>query len=455
MKDRPRPASRKDQFLNNPTRSLWTLAIPMMGGMSIHMIYNITDMLFIGRVSPDALAAVAFNMPLFFFAMGLTQGIGSGVTAVIARFIGSNDKSSADNTALHGILIGLVLSIILAGSAGLFGELILSAIGTPPDLFELAWSYLRIIAIGMPFIILSGTFRSIMAGEGDMKMPMMVGGAGTILNIFLDPLFIFGFNQGLSGAAMATVISQFLVVLTMIYIIIIRKKSYLSFKPTEFSPSNNILRGIFDIGLPASASMLIMSFGGTVFNRILIYFSSSAVAAYQIAGRIEMLIFLPIMSIATGLVTLVSMFFGAGDLEKVKFIIKYSITRAVIITVFGSVVIFLFSPVIISSFTPDPLIRSIAVTYLRIITFIYPLIAIGISCGRAMQGLGKGTPMLITTSIRILLVSAPLASLFVFVFDKSIEWVWYAIMISVLVSVTVSIVWLRSELRKATKKLSS
>jgi len=149
------------------------------------------------------------------------------------------------------------------------------------------------------------------------------------------------------------------------------------------------------------------------------------------------------------------MFFGAGDLEKVKFIIKYSITRAVIITVFGSVVIFLFSPVIISSFTPDPLIRSIAVTYLRIITFIYPLIAIGISCGRAMQGLGKGTPMLITTSIRILLVSAPLASLFVFIFEKSIEWVWYAIMISVLVSVTVSIVWLRSELRKATKKLSS
>ncbi len=455
MNDRLASGSRKEQFLKNPSKALWSLAIPVMGGMSIHMIYNITDMIFIGRVSPDALAAVAFNMPLFFFAMGLTMGIGSGVTAVIARYIGAEDKANADNTALHGILMGLIMGIVLGGAAGLWGDIILSVIGTPDSLYDLAWSYLKIISMGLPFIILSGTFRSIMAGEGDMKMPMIVGGAGTALNIVLDPLFIFGFNQGLRGAALATVISQLLVLLTMLYIIFIRKRSYISFRLQDFRPSRTILSAVLAIGVPASASMLIMSFGGTVFNRILIHFSSAAVAAYQIAGRVEMLIFLPIMSIATSLVTLVGMFVGAKNILKVKYIIRYGISRAVGITLIGSAAVFIFSPPIIASFTPDPAIRSIAITYLRIITFVYPLIAIGITCGRSLQGFGRGAPMLVTTAIRILLLSAPLASLFVFILDKGIEWVWYAIVISVLVSVTVSLTWLRVEFRRVAERIAA
>ncbi len=441
--------------MENPSRALWTLAIPILGGMSIHMIYNITDMIFIGRVSPDALAAVAFNMPLFFFVMGLTQGIGSGITAVIARFIGADDKINADNTALHGVVMGLVMSVVLGGAAGLWGNHILSIIGTPPELYDLAWSYLKVISIGLPFIILSGTIRAIMAGEGDMKMPMYVGAAGTILNIILDPVFIFGLNQGLRGAAIATVISQLLVLLVMLYIILIKKRSFITFNPRDFIPSKPILKDVLAIGIPASASMLIMSFGGSVFNRILVYFSSSAVAAYQVAGRLEMLIFLPIMAIATGLVTLVGMFYGAGDIGKVRYIIKYGISRAVGITIIGAALIYISAPLVITGFTPDPDIRSIAITYLRIIVFIYPLIAIGITCGRALQGLGKGTPMLIITSIRILLVSAPLASIFVFIMDKPIEWVWYSFVISVMVSVSVSLTWLRIEFRKAAQKIKT
>lgn len=445
--------SRKDQFLANPRQALWSLALPVMGGMSIHMIYNITDMLFIGRVSPNALAAVAFNMPLFFFVMGLTHGIGSGLTAVIARFIGEADKRQADNTALHGVVIGLFLSVVMGGAAGLWGKSLLSLIGTPDELYQLAWSYLKVISIGLPFIILSGTFRAIMAGEGDTKMPMLVGAAGTILNILLDPLFIFAFNQGLAGAAQATVISQVLVLATMLYIILVKKRSYLEFTPRHFQPDRVILSNILTIGLPASASMIIMSFGGSVFNRILIHFSSSAVAAYSIAHRLEMFVFLPIISIATGLVTLVGLFLGARELVKIKEIIFYSITRAVAITIIVSILIYAFAPLVMVAFTGDLQIRTFAVQYLRIITFIYPLIAVGITCGRALQGLGRGLPMLIVTAIRILLVSAPLASFFVFVLDKDIQWVWYAIGMSVIVSMTVSLTWLRHEYRRVAQRL--
>ncbi|MFH1851348.1 MAG: MATE family efflux transporter, partial [Candidatus Neomarinimicrobiota bacterium] len=242
--------SRKDRFMIDPAGALWSLAIPVMGGMSIHMIYNITDMLFIGRVSPDALAAVAFNMPLFFFVMGLTQGIGSGLTAVIARFIGAGDKSGADNTALHGVVIGLILSVFLGGAAILWGNIILSAIGTPAALFDLAWSYLHVISLGLPFIILSGTFRSILAGEGDTKMPMLVGATGTVLNIILDPLFIFVLDLGLRGAAIATVISQLLVLAVMLYIILVKKRSFITFRRSDFQLSKPILRDVFAIGIP-------------------------------------------------------------------------------------------------------------------------------------------------------------------------------------------------------------
>ncbi len=452
MKAIPKNNSRKDYFINNPTRALWTLAVPVMAGMSIQMIYNITDMLFIGRVSPDALAAVAFNMPLFFFVMGLTQGVGSGLTVVIARFIGGSEKVKADNTALHGIVMGLLMSVILGGFAGIWGNIVLGAIGTPPELFELAWSYLKVISIGLPFLILSGIFRALMAGEGDTKMPMLVGAGGTVINIILDPVFIFGLDMGLQGAAIATVIAQMIVLVVMVYIIIIRKRSFLSFRMADFSPSRTILRDVLKIGIPASASMMIMSFGGSVFNRILIHYSSAAVAAYQVAGRLEMLVFLPIISIATGLVTLVGMFTGARDIGRVKSIIKYAISCSVGITFTLSTLIYITAPVIISAFTPDPAIRAVAISYLRVMVFIYPLIAIGISSGRSLQGLGWGLPMLITTAIRVLLVSAPLASIFVFILDRDIEWVWYSSVMAVMVSVSISLAWLSYGIRRAARE---
>ena len=105
--------SRLNQFQSNPSRALWTLAIPMMAGMGIQTFYNIVDMIFIGRLGGDAIAGIAFNMPLFFLALGLTMGLGTGVTASIARFIGKNDKAGADNSAEHAIIIAFLISLIL------------------------------------------------------------------------------------------------------------------------------------------------------------------------------------------------------------------------------------------------------------------------------------------------------------------------------------------------------
>ncbi|MCS5623068.1 MAG: MATE family efflux transporter, partial [Candidatus Marinimicrobia bacterium] len=307
--------SRLKTFLDNPSKALWSLAIPIMFGMGIQTLYNLVDMIFIGRLGGQSIAGIAFNMPLFFLVLGLTMGLGTGVTASIARFIGQNNKKEADNSAEHAIFMAVVISLFLSSLGLLFGERILSLFGAEGEILSIGWEYLHVMCFGMPFMIFSGFFRSILAGEGDMKLPMMVAGLGTVLNIILDPIFIFdlenygglGFGLGVAGAAMATVISQVIVFCVFIYMLFVKKHSYITFRLKDFSFSSDIIWDIVKVGLPASLSMVVMSIGQGVFNKILIHFSADTVAAYQVAGRLDMLVFLPIFSIAASLTTLVGM----------------------------------------------------------------------------------------------------------------------------------------------------
>jgi len=443
--------SRIDGFLNNPSKALWTLAIPIMAGMGIHTLYTIVDMIFIGRLGGNAIAAVAFNMPLFFLVLGLSFGVGSGVTASIARFIGAKDKVSADNTAEHAVALGLIISIILTTLGLIYGEDLLRRLGATKSVLPVSWSYLKISLIGLPFMVFSTFFRSILSGEGDMKLPMAVAGLGTIINIILDPIFIFTLEFGVGGAAMASAISQLIVFLIFVYMLFIKEHAYIKFRMGDFSPSMFIVKDIIRVGFPASMSMIIMAFGQLVFNRILVRFSTDAVAAYQVGGRMDMVIFLPIMAIASALTTIVGMFYGAKEFEKIKFIAKYGIICAIMVTSILSILLYIFAPFVVKSFTQEVDIQSIAVTYIRTICLIYPLIAFGMSVGRILQGLGKGLPMLVITSIRILGVSVPLALFFTMVLNKSIEWVWYAMIISTIVSILISLIWLKTTFKNLIK----
>ncbi len=448
MKSNKSKGSRLKTFSKKPKKALWTLAIPILAGMSIQTIYTTVDMIYIGRLGGEAIAAVAFNMPLLFFVLGLSMGLGSGVTASIARFIGASDKINADNSAEHALLMASIISVIMVMFGLLYGKQMLIILGTTPELINIAWSYLRIITVGLFFMVFSGFFRSILAGEGDMKTPMIISATGTILNIILDPIFIFVLGFGVPGAAIATVISQAIVFSIFIYLFLIKEHTYVTFRMRDFSFSKYIIYDIIKVGVPASMAMIIMSLGQAVFNKILVSYSAYSVAAFQIGGRIDVVLFLPIMAIATALTTLVGMFYGAKDFENVKFIIKYGMLRSVFITTIGSIIIFILAPLIVKGFSNEPEIQQTAVTYLRLIVFIYPLISIAMTSGRVMQGLGLGVPMLVTTIIRVLGVSVPLALIFNYVLHKPIEWMWYAMMIATVIAVTTAGLWLRFALKR-------
>ena len=427
---------------------MWSLAIPIIAGMGIQTLYSLVDMFFIGKLGGDAIAAVAFNMPIFFFVMGLSFGLGSGVTASIARFIGSNDKVNADNSAEHSIVIALLISGVLTTVGLVYGEEVLTFMGCTPSVLPEAWKYLKVSCYGLSFGVLSAFFRSILAGEGDMKLPMILAALGTVFNIILDPIFIFTLNFGVVGAAWATTISQFIVFIIFTYVLFVKEHSYVRFKMKDFSPSKFIIADIIKVGIPASMSFIVMALGQLVFNRILVNYSTDAVAAYQVGGRIDMIVFLPIMGIASALTTMVGMFYGANEYDKIKFITKYGISRAIMITSIGSILLYAFAPNVVSFFTKELFIQSIAIGYLRNIAIIFPFIAIGLSIGRILQGIGLGMPSLIITIIRVIGVAGPLAYYFTNILNKPIEWIWYAMVISGLMATIISIVWLVVAFRK-------
>ena len=436
--------SRKNEFIENPQKSMWKLAIPMMFGMSVQAIYMLVDTAFIGKwVGPTGLAAMGYIFPFMFFLMGITFGLGSGATSVIAKYIGGDRKDDANNAAEHTIMLGIFIYGIMLFILFFAGDGLIKLQGADEAATQAAMDYFSIMILGSIFMILGVFFRSILSGEGDNTFPMKVLGVGTILNIILDYPFIKYY--GIEGAAIATVISQGLVFGIFVYYLIFKHHSYITIKLQNFKFNANILSDISKIGMPASLSMIIMSSGILIYNVILD--SNDAVAAYQTAGRVEHLFFLPIISIATALVTLVGMFSGANRIDLIKEIVSYGLTRSVAISILFSIFFSIFNRQIISVFTDEPNIITHAVEYFSVLIFAYPFITIGMTCSRIMQGLGYGTPTLILTILRVVVINSVFAWFFVIIQGKPVIFAWYSLLISSSITSVVSILWMRSKIK--------
>ena len=436
--------SKKEEFINHPNASMWKLSLPMMLGMSVNAIYMMVDMFFIAKYEPEfGVASLGYVTPFLFMLMGITFGIGSGVTSVIARFIGQEDKKSADSTAEHAIIFGVLLSIFLCLLSLIFGQNLLNIQGLDnPKILQFSLDYFNIMFTGSIFMILGVFFRSILSGEGDNIFPVKILGIGTIINIILDPILIELYS--VKGAALATVFSQSIVCIIFIYYLVFKHNAYIKFNFKKFSYNSKIINDILKIGFPASLSMIIMSIGIFIFNLILTIGSGNeiAVAAYQIGGRIEHLFFIPIISIATSLVTLVSMYYGARRFDLILHIVKYGLSRAVFIAIGFSFFFYFFIDKIIHLFSKSQLEIDYTLSYFMVLIIAYPFITIGMTCSRIMQGLGHGTPMLILTILRVIIINCSFASYFVIYLNKPIIFAWYSILISCIITSIISISWM-------------
>ncbi|MEE2657633.1 MAG: MATE family efflux transporter [Candidatus Latescibacterota bacterium] len=438
--------SRVAEFIADPRAAVWKLAVPVMVGMAVYTVYQITDMIFVGQLGSDALAALTFNIPMGFFAVGIIFGLGTGVTAVIARFIGAGDKDSADNAAEHSILIGLVVSAVIVAFALTFKYEIFDLAGASGTVLDMAIGYFEIIVVSYVFNTLSVTFRSILTGEGDTRTPMLLSGMGTVLNIFLDPLFMFWAGMGMRGAAMATLVSYAVVVVAFVIYMFVRKGSYVEFRFLRFRMSGRIAGDILRIGLPSSASIVIMSLSGMFFNRIVSAFGPDAIAGFGVGGRMDGIYFLPTFALASSQVTLAGMFLGAGRIDLIRDSVKYTIARGQIMAFGFAAVFWTLSPLFSQAFSDNAQIQAVAVQYIRVISLGFPMITMGVICGRVFQGMGSGMPSLLLTTIRIILISVPFAWVSTRIFELGLMWVWIGPVVGASVSCIVAAVWLHLRL---------
>lgn len=492
--------SKLDSFIKNPKKALWKMTAPFFLGLSVQSVYMLMDTMFVGKflvrdgasectiqsLSQAALDAMGAVFPLMFVIMGLTFGLGSGVTTLIAQYIGKQDKKSADSVATHTVLIGLILPIIITGIVLILGDFImdLELRNASDATKEYAKQYFQIMAFGSIFMILAIFFRSILSGEGETVLPMKVLGFGTILNIILDPIFIIVFKLEVAGAAYATVISNGVVAISFMYLLIIKKKSYttISFRKNIFKFDYKIVRSLFKLGIPASLSFAIMSFGMFAQNSILSYSdqnsnsnnnpsfryevankfntnteidnpcgedavvykesSGGVIGGYQTAARIENLFMNLVIALSSSIVTIVGMFYGAKRIDLIRPIINYALKWSIILSMAATIIFFSLSEIMLNLFTNDHKTIEEGINFFNICAFSLPFVAIGMLTCRAMQGMDKPTPFLFITVLRVILIALPMAWIGVKYFDYGVNWVWWSVLASSIITTLFSLIWM-------------
>lgn len=436
--------NRVDEFIKNPKKALFKLAMPIIIAMIVQAMYNIVDTAFVGRLGAEAIAALTFSFPLFFILIALNSGIGIGMGSRISRFLGEKNKKAAENTAIHGILISLGSALVIF-VLGIFTlKPLFTLFGATESVVGLAISYMSIILFGIFFMFPAFVLSSVFSAQGDTKTPMKVQITALILNIVLDPIFIYVLGYGVRGAAIATLISFFTVLLLFIYYI--KKKSYLCISLKYFKFSSSIIKQILSVGAPASLMMLLMSIYIMFINRFMAHFGTNYVASFGIASRLESVAVMPIVAFSIAMLTLVGMFYGAKRHDLVKEIAWYGIRIAVAFTSAMGLIFFIAPSLFLKIFTNDILLINLGSAYLRIAVFTFPLMAVGMLTARILQGMGFGLPGFIINLVRIIVVAIPLAYLFVFILGYGYLSIAVAMVIGGIVSNIVALSWLRIRL---------
>lgn len=437
---------RLNKFIRNPKKALFTLALPTVIAMVVQTMYNVVDTAFVGRIGVDAIAALTFALPIFFILIAINNGISVGMSAKIAQFFGAKNKTAAENVALHGLLISLVVALFVF-IAGLFLiKPLFILTGASGNVLDLALSYMYIVLASTFFMYPAFAFHGIFTSQGDTKTPMILQITALSLNIVLDYIFIFIFNLGVPGAAYATALSfVFNFTLGFYYI---RKKSLLHIHLKNFHFSPWIIKKIFFIGAPASLLMLLISIYVMAMNRIMISFSSTYVAVMGVAFRLENVVIMPVIGLSIALLTLVGMFYGARRYDLVRKIIFYSLKIGLVFTFVGCLVFFILPYPFLRIFTPDQTLLALSINFLRIDIWVIPLLATVTLINRSMQGLGTGLPGLVSNIVRVIVVAIPLSYLLVFVAGWNYLAVAVADVIGGLIAAAVALIWIIIKLKK-------
>jgi len=448
-------------LLGDPKKAIIKLAIPMIIAMSITTVYNLADAIWVSGLGSDALAAVGFVFRFFFMTLAIANGLGIGGGAAISRRIGANDKEGADNVAVHTLVIMLIISILFTILFFVFAPDIFSVIGAGKTL-AMATVYARIMAIGTIAIFFSFIANAILRAEGDVNRAMHAMALGAVLNIVLDPIFIYTFDLGVAGAAWATLLSMSVSSLLLFYWLFLKKNTYISLHFRGFHFNKSAIKDIFKVGFPASVMQLSMSITMLIMNIIIIKIGiingaenpQDGVAVFTVGWRVATLATMPIIGIATAVVSVTGAAYGAQDYKKLNISYMHAIKIGIIIEAVIALSIFFFAPTITVLFTLAETSAHLApniIIFLRIACIFFPGIAFGMLSSSMFQGTGHGMNALIVTIFRTIILTIPFAWFFSITLDMGLPGAWWGLVAANSIGSAAAFIWAKIYIKKLQK----
>ena len=431
------------------------MAFPIMLSMLVQALYNIVDSIYVARVSEDCLSALSLAFPAQNIMIGLGTGTGVGVTTLVSRALGRRDAKNASRVAGNGIFLSICCWAVMA-LFGIFGaKAFISSQTSLPQISQHADRYLQIVTIGSLFLYLEICVERLLQSTGLTRLSMWTQMVGAITNIILDPFFIFGWcglpAMGTAGAAIATVIGQALAA-ALGFFLHFRRNVELPVAFSDLRPEPRIIGDVYRIGFPSIIMMVIGSITNYMMNRILIGFTSTAIAVYGVYFKIQSFFFMPVFGLNNALIPIIGYNYGARKKARIYRTFRFGVLYATSFMLLGFLVFQLVPRELLGIFSPSEAMLAIGVPALRRISISFLFAGFCIVAGSVCQALDHSMASMIVSILRQLLALIPAAWLLSKTGD--VNNVWWAFPIAEVISLLASAFFLRTAFTDMEKKLS-
>lgn len=434
----------RDYTEGSITKNIWSLASPMIISQILQTVFYIVDLVFIGMVGSNAIAAVSIATIFMMTLSTVAHGLSIGTTAVIARFIGQRDRETASHFASQSILISVVLGLIAGITAFFFAEFLFSFLGATPKITEGGIGYFKISLLGTFALFLQFTIGSIFRATGEVSVTMVLTVIATLLNLILDPLLIFGVypfpELGVDGAAWASVIA--LIAASLTGLAMLAKGSFvITLKSSDFIPDYPSMWRIVKIAVPAASRRIIRDAARMVMMRIVSVYGTYFIAAYGIGMRIDMIAMLPGMGLSAATSTLVGQNLGAGKIKNCE--ISTLVSLKYLGAIMGSlgIIFYISAPYLISVFDKTVAVLNAGTQYLHYITISYIFVSAIMIFGGALNGAGDSISPLVISGTAAWIIQIPAAVFLSKYIFPGPEGIWFAILITAILESLAFMAW--------------
>ena len=421
---------------------LLTMSLPMMASMFVQALYNIVDSIFVSWVSEDALTAVSLAFPAQSLMIAVAIGTGVGVNALTSRRLGAKDFEGANKVANNGLFLAACSYVVFLLLGLTTVRWFFSIQTNVQSIVDGGVEYLSIcmcFSFGMFFQVM---FERFMQSTGKTVYIMYCQGLGAVINIILDPIFIFGYfgapKMGVAGAAVATVIGQICAMfLTMFFHHKFNKELRVGWR--QLRPCSKAIRDIYAVALP---SIIMQSIGSIMvfgMNKILIRFTETAATVFGVYFKLQSFVFMPVFGLNNGMVPIISYNYGAGKRDRIKKAIRCACIYAVCIMTVGLLVLQFLPRQILMIFNASENLMNLGVTALRIISLHFVIAGISIVLSSVFQALGHAFRSMFVSIARQIIVILPVAYLLSLTGDVSA--VWWAFPIAEAVSIILCVIF--------------